>query len=692
MKTDSVKHDGTVKAGRIGIVHLVLAMFALALLVQAGRVQLLQTQRWRERANRQQYARREVPAPRGAILDAGGRVLAESREVVRLEIAPREVIDVTKLRRALAKAGVSKEWVARATDRKRAWVVLPGRFVALDVAPVTALRGVHPTTLASRSYAISAGSRGIIGSVNANGDAVDGLELALDSILRGTAGQAMLVRDVRGRSFESPTAPGVAARAGHTVTLTIHHDLQEIAERALAQAVQAMNAEGGDIVILDPQSGQLLAMASQGAGGNVAASTAVTEPFEPGSTMKPFMAAGLLQRGKVTARDSVDTGNGVIEINGREIHDEHHIGRAPLSEVLRWSSNVGIVKFAQRLTPREEFETLRDFGFGTATGLTYPSESNGTLREPSKWSAQSAASLAIGYEVAATPLQLATAYAVFANGGELLEPALVKEIRTADGKVIYTQKRRVVRRVVSPDVATKIRTMLLNVVENGTALQADISNYLLAGKTGTPRRTVGGRYQSMQYNPNFVGLFPGDDPQYVIVVKITNPKGTFYGGTTAAPVTKAVLTAALAARDAALDRGKLATSMQPEKYAKGETSTIAAAQQAAARAARAESLGRPLEPSAERIATQDLATSQPLAEPTIEPITVSLPLAPTPRRAIAGPRAVPDVRGMSLRDAVRSLHTAGFRVQLARGADGNTSPGAGTVVPPGSLVRLQYDY
>ena len=669
---------------RIGIVHIALAFFALAILLQAVKVQLLQGDVWLERAQRQQYTRSDVPAARGAILDVSGKELAGSREVVRLEIAPKEVTDAAKLRRALLRAGVTREWVARALDKRKTWVTLPGRYLALDVAGVTALRGVHATTMSLRSYAISEGSRAIIGRVDANGKAVDGLELALDSVLQGRAGSAMLVRDVHGRSLQSPGTPEVAAVPGHTVTLTLNHELQEIAERALSQAVMQMGADGGDIVILDPKDGEVRALVSQGGAGAGPSATAITEPFEPGSTMKPFIAAGLLARHKVSDRDSVDTGNGVIEINGREIHDEHLVGRAPLADVLRWSSNVGIVKFAQRLTEREEFETLRDFGFGTSTGITYPSESNGTLREPGKWSEQSAASLAIGYEIAATPLQLAAAYAVFANGGRLLEPTMVKEIRAPNGIVVYRHEPRVVRQVVSSDVADKVRAMLLNVVENGTALQADISNYLLAGKTGTPRRTVRGRYAEMQYNPNFVGLFPGDAPQYVIVVKLTNPKGTFYGGTTAAPVTKVVLQAAIAASDAALDRDKLASSaiarprVAPAPVPDSGRRITIAEQGAAA--------GETLRPPPPRII--DSTTAQ-------QPFVVSLPLRAKP--ATPSPaRPVPDVRGMSLRDAVRSLHSAGFRVQLARVAgvreDASTLPASGTMAQAGSLVRLQFGY
>ena len=353
--------------------------------------------------------------------------------------------------------------------------------------------------------------------------------------------------------------------------------------------------------------------------------------------------------------------------------------------MIRWSSNIGIVKFSQRLSAREEFETLRDFGFGTTTGVPYPTESGGTLRAPKSWSKQSAASMAMGYEVSVTPLQLASAYAVFANGGKLVEPALVDEIVGPDGTVRYRHTPRVVRQVVSPATAEKVRGLLLNVVDEGTALQAALDNYLLAGKTGTPRGSVKGRYVTGRYNPNFVGLFPGDDPQYVIVVKLTAPQSSIFAAETAAPVTKAILQAAIAARDAALDRGKLASSVVPTKR---DSAREQVTQSGAPAPAPTEVASAPEVPPAD---------SQPIVrDDTPKTFVASLPMAaPPPAPRVVRP--VPDVRGLVLRDAVRSLHDAGFRVRLARiasggGAPSSTSPTAGELAPAGSIVRLVIEH
>ena len=688
-----------IRSRRIKVIHGALALFAFAVVGQAAHVQLLQGRTWRARAERQQLSPRALPAPRGDILDAAGLVLAQSREMVQLAVAPREIRSEDRgvLRRGLARLKLKADWIHHAMDPRKSWVPLPGRYLTTDVATLSKIRGVYATATSVREYAMSDGTQRLIGHVDAENRGLDGLELALDSILRGTAGTATFVRDVRGRSVESPNERQVAPRPGNTVILTLNHDLQQIAERALGEAVSQMGADGGDIVILDPQDGDVLAMASRRANQRSTAATALTEPFEPGSTLKPFIAAALLSRGLARESDIINTGNGTLELDGRVIHDDHLVGRASLATVLQYSSNIGIVKFAQRLTARQEYETLRDFGFGTPTGVPYPSEASGTLRPPSKWSAQSPASLAMGYEIAVTPLQLATAYAAFANGGDLLEPALVKEVRAPDGTVRYQHRRRVVRRVMTPQVADRMRKMLLNVVENGTALQADLSSFLLAGKTGTPRRTVNGRYAAQQYNPNFVGLFPGDAPQYVIVVKLTNPHGaggSIYSAATAAPLTKTVLQAALAARDAALDRHMLASSAGAALALRPDTAALRdiAVRPESLRGRDSSGVPATIESGAIDTALRERRAAREISAAPAVPYVVSLLQRRPVVRGIDAPRPVPDVHGLALRDAVRALHGAGFHVRLVRGTDGTTEPAAGNVAPAGTLVRLFHDF
>ncbi|HSY80587.1 MAG TPA: penicillin-binding transpeptidase domain-containing protein [Gemmatimonadaceae bacterium] len=635
------------RISRIGILQAALAAFMVALIGKAAQVQLWQGREWAAKAERQHLERAPLLVPRGPILDATGAVLVESRNVVHLRVAPREVKNRRALAVALTHVGIGGDWVRRATDTTEKWVEIPGHYLATDVQGILATPGVHPEMLVDRVPIASEGLRRVIGR-----PPDEGLESTLDSVLRGVGAQETLLRDARGTQFEAPGGDAPTPKAGDTVVLTINNALQEICERALAGEVAAEGASGGDIVVIDPRDGSILAMASSRRDPRSIEATALTEPFEPGSTIKPFIAASLLTRGKATPDETIDTHGGSFEINGRTLTDEHKADRLALRDVIRLSSNIGIAEFAERLTEGEEYETLRDLGFGMPTGVPYPAESPGTLRRPIDWSKQSPASLAIGYELAVTPVQLALAYAAIANGGKLLEPGLIREIRRSDGTVLYHHGRRAIRRVMPVTVADTVRAMLVETVAHGTGSKADLSTFSVAGKTGTARRTERNRgYVPGAYTATFVGLFPAANPQYVILVKINDPPArgeSYFAAKAAAPVARTVLEAAVAARDASLDRGALAG----RKTAPAETTVVAAA--------------------------ADIASS----------VTVDLPLRPAHLPPAGAPRAVPDVHGMSLRAAVHALHRAGFRVELIDSPPGVTIPVAGTVVPEGVTVKL----
>src|SRR5687768_965353 len=650
---------------RFSIIHGALVVFAVALVARAGKVQIIDGKQWSERAKRQQFFTSSAPAPRGDILDASGKPLVESRQEVRVALALPEIRDTTFVVAALRRARVDVSPVRSALAKKRRWVELPGLYNPAKLSSLSKLNGVHLTPVLQRVYAPSNGIRRIVGGLDAKGRPVDGIELGLDGILRGDSARITLARNRDGRAIETPEAWSDPPRPGATVTLTINSGLQDIAERQLSVAVDSLRAAGGDIVVMNPYTGEILAMATNRAGRTISSNTAVTEPFEPGSTLKPFVAAALLARGRARPDEVIPTFNGKLELDGRTITDLHKAPQLSLADVIRFSSNVGIVQFGQRLSPREKFETFRDLGFGATSGVPLPAEASGTLREPSAWSKQTPASILLGYEVTVTPLQLVAAYSAIANGGELLEPHLIKEIRSAEGEVMYRAEPRRVRRVMSREVARTVRDMLLAVVREGTATKADLETFAVAGKSGTARRTsLKAGYAGGNYTASFVGLFPAEDPQYVVLVKLDSPTGAHYaGGDIAAPVTRIVLRAALAARDAALDRESLAiapsesTGAHPRR-ANGDTS-------GGARAAAAEPAP---------------VTSQ----------LVSLPLKAKPKPAAATPRIVPSVEGLSLRAAVAMLHSRGFQVRIVNGTSMTTAPAAGSVASPGTVIQLGY--
>jgi cell division protein FtsI (penicillin-binding protein 3) len=664
-----------IRGSRVGLVHAAFALFAVVLVGRAAQVQLFQTALWRAKARNQQLAAAPLPAPRGMILDENGALLVESRQLVRLNIAPREVAGdakkdpgaahrrLTALANGLVRARVAREWVARATDTSRAWVVIPGRFLMSDVARMVAMNGVHSEELLERVPPADDGLRRLVGRADDSGTPVDGLEKSLDAILRGEPGHAALLRDGRGTRFDSPKLGADEPTPGRTVVLTVNETLQEIAEKALADAVHQTGATGGDIVMIDPNDGEIRAMASRRADPLSTAATALTEPYEPGSTLKPFVAARLLDLHRARVDEVMNTHNGKWELNGRKIEDDHPSPSFSLADVIRFSSNIGIVQFAMRFSPREQYEMLRDVGFGTPSGLPYPAEEPGRLPTPQKWDKLTPASLAMGYALNVTPLQLADAYGAIANGGELLQPAIVKEIRSPDGTVLYRHERTVVRRVMTAQTAQTVRGLLRGVVEGGTAEAANLATFDVAGKTGTAKVAEHGKYVAGKYTASFVGLFPADNPQLVILVKLDSPSSSIYGGKAAAPVSKTVLQAAIAARDASLDRRDLA------EEPKGAEDAAALADGVA----HADSIVR-------------------VTESGSVPYVYRLGSSPKPAPAAVAARAVPNVRGLPVRRAVYALHRAGFRVSLvtpgAHGAADATLPPAGALAPSGTTIRL----
>src|SRR5688572_12391606 len=664
------------QATRLRVVQGVLVAFGGALILRAGWVQLWQGERWERLAARQHYAWNALPAPRGEILDVGGVPLAQSEVRVRLNVAPQELKDTRRLARDLKRLGVDAATIRRAVDRKRKWVEIPKAFMPSEVAVVSALPGVHAVPRVQRDYVPLDGMRPIVGRTNGEDVGQDGLELVLDSLLRGERGSTRALRDVRGKRYESLDAMTEPPRPGHAITLTVSYVMQDICDRALVDAAERLRISGGDIVVLEPSTGEIRCLSSWRESGRSAGSPALVEPFEPGSTLKPFIAGRMVEMERAKMDEVIETYGGKFKECNRTITDVHEADRLSLADVIRYSSNIGIARFTQRFSKRELYETLRDFGFGAPTGIAYPSETGGRLKEPREWSCPSQSSMATGYEISVTAVQLAAAYAAIANDGLLLVPTLVKEIRDADGETVYEHRPQVVRRVMQPKTARSLREVLASVVDSGTATDASLATFDLGGKSGTARRVANGRYVQGSYTSTFVGLFPARQPQYVVLVKLDNPQGAYYGGKTAAPVAKAVLQAAIAARDASLDRGGLAS--QRARYVPPGSE-----------------LDRP---RGRVVATGRVGSDEPEPAPRYA-LVDSTPVPPATRVTFdlradtvkAQPRehvAVPDVRGLPVRVAARELHRAGLRVSFVSGAAFEVSPPPGSMVAGGTLVRV----
>ena len=631
---------------RVGVIEIGFGLLLLALLVRSAQVQLFQGSRWASEARQERTERVVLEAPRGALLDRHGTPLALTQETYHVGVAPNELRDPDRDPAAIARAlRLPLDQVEQELDRKYAYFA--GPFGAGAVQGIRDLRGVHLEAVLNRFYPSPEFARAIIGRVGDPGQKASGLERTLDSLLAGTPGAAVVLKDRAGRQYDSPARRISAPVAGNDVVLTLDVELQEIAQRALRLALDKMDADGGDVVMLDPATGEVLAIASERRDG-VARPSALIDAYEPGSVAKIFTAGALLAGHKVSPTDRVSGEGGKYKMLDRTLVDDHPLPTLNLADAIRVSSNIAMAKFAARLSPPEEFGMLRDFGLGAPTGVEFPAEASGRLPLPRDWSRPTPASLAIGYEVSVTPLQVAAAYAAIANDGVLLEPTLVREVRSPDGDILYRHHPEPVRRVVSPEVARQLRVLLAGAVSSsGTGAGAALATFTLAAKTGTARRVVKGRYQPGEYTASFAALFPADHPQLVVVVKIDNPrKGSYYAAETAAPVTRAMLEQALASRTVALDRARLSAPA----------------------------------PAAD---TEDVEE-----DPGLAPYVVSWP-PPRDTAAAAPPRPVPDVSGRTLRDAVRLLHRRGFHVVIKGwGTVERTWPAAGASAAAGALVTV----
>ena len=436
------------------------------------------------------------------------------------------------------------------------------------------------------------------------------------------------------------------------------------------------------MLVTDPSTGEVLALVSI-RDGKPTGLGVVNTPYEPGSTLKPFTVAALLQHHAASLSDLVDTGKGTWAVAGRVLHDIHAGGVMTVADALRQSSNIGIAKAAQALDSGDQYENLRDFGFGVPTGIEIPGEVGGTLRRPDRWSAQSPASLAIGYEISVTPLQMAMAYGALANGGILMQPRLVKEIRDADGRVVERFGPQRVRRVVDESVARQVSRVLVDVVQDGTGTAAGLGVFKVAGKTGTSRSYDSDKGYGNGHFASFVGFFPAEDPQLVIFVKLENPQGAYYGGAVAAPVTRATMEAALAARATPLDRALLLKSVRAEMVAPPAPPVGFASR----------TIDPPAPPDfgpgsaatgAEIL--RDVASGSSAAEGPVGDGEAAFESIP-PGDVAGVP--LPDVAGLPARVAARRLHGLGFRVRHeGTGPIEGTFPAAGTRLQPGDTVLL----
>jgi cell division protein FtsI (penicillin-binding protein 3) len=518
-------------------IRLLLVFFVLAFLATFGRAVWLQAVQARplDRMARGQHdVTIDVPAARGSILDRNGVELAIGRQAITVFANPRQVADPRAT--AIAAGRVlhidPERLYTKLADRSRGFVYLarkadPKRAEALKALDLTGL-GFYPEE--RRVYPLGNVGSHVLGFAGLDNRGLSGLELALDRTLAGRNGRQTVVRDANGRTIDVLSA--VPAVEGRNVRLTLDDTLQANAQSVLLRTVRRWGARAASAVVLDPRTGEVLAMASEpGFDANRFSETdrdtqrnrAVTDTYEPGSTLKVVTVAAALSEGLVTPSTSFQLAPS-IHVADRVIHEAHRVDteRMTVAEILSRSSNVGTITLAE-LLGRSRLETwVERFGFGKKTGIDFPGETSGIL--PFYWSGSTIGTLPIGHGIAVTPVQMAAAYAAVANGGVWMRPRLIAD---RPGK-----RRRVMSRLVSE----QLMSMLRDVVIEGTGQEAEVEGYQVAGKTGTAAKPdPRGGYSNSRYVASFVGVVPASDPRLVVLVTVDEPHGAIWGGVVAAP-------------------------------------------------------------------------------------------------------------------------------------------------------------
>ena len=522
----------------------------LLLIARSLQIQFFQWEGWASVANKQVRRDFRVEPRRGDIFDRNGQELAASIEVESLAANPRLIEDPAATAQQLASViEIPAASLEEKLSRHRSFVWLKHYLSPKQAEAVRVLkaRGIHFVKEHRRYYPNLELAGHVLGFVGRDHIGLEGLEVAQDLALRGHSGTHPGAKDARGQIIYTHGLPAESGPYGYSLRLTLDKRIQYIAERELQKTVSTYEAKSGITVVIEPRSGEILAMAVSPTFNpnnfisydpSAWRNRAVTDAFEPGSTFKIFLAAAALEEGLVHPDDLFYCEQGKYEVLNHTVHDLKEFGWLSLAQILRFSSNIGAAKVAEKMGASRLHHHMRAFGFGASTGLGLPGETPGLVRPPEEWSPVDLAAASFGQSVSVSAVQLAMALGAVANDGLLMQPLLIKEVLNAHGLVVRSNKSRVVRRVISTSTAQLLKVLLADVLKpGGTGARAALSQYQAAGKTGTAQNSnhQGGGYADDRYTASFVGFAPVADPRILVVVIINEPKKGFYGGIVAAP-------------------------------------------------------------------------------------------------------------------------------------------------------------
>ncbi len=667
---------------RLYVVLGVVLLLPLAVVAQIVRLHLVDGGELRAEGTKQAESFVELPAQRGAILDRAGRVLVQNTATFEVNADPtvagfaeREA-ELTDLLGQLTDKS-SDHYRRKIRDRSsRQYVRLVSRLgeAEKDELDRAGIPGLLITGSFARRYTYGRTGAHVLGHVDRDLRGIAGVEAQNDTPLAGRDGRQAVQRDMRNRVKAIVGGGVVEPENGETVVLTLDLVRQSILEEELARGVASAGARWGTAIAMNPKTGAILALAnvptfdpnnaasfSQAARRN----HAVADKIEPGSTFKLVTAIAALESGAMDLDDTIETGEGWAYIKGRTIKDTRAHGTLSFSDAIKVSSNIAMARAAEKTGAAAFYRTARGLGFGQLTLADLPGEVPGTLRRPEDWGSQTLTSMAYGYSVETTPMQMLTAYAALANGGLLVRPHVVAERRDVRGDVTWSAPVDSVRRAFSERTARLLRPAFERVVEEkgGTGGKAAVEGLRIAGKTGTARSAAGGSYTAGVYRSSFVGMFPAEDPEVVMIVLLDRPTNGYGGGTVAAPIFGAVAARWIGTFPSVAQRVAPAPDLPARLTAQLPRIDGMPAPLAQARL-RAEGFGARLPRGADwamPVAYRDAKTGD---ETSVDARPIRLADAATSGSRKEASGAMPDVRGMSTRRALAWLRASGVRVRL----------------------------
>ena len=671
---------------RIFILSSFFLIWSVLLISRFVDLQIFQYADLSAKAERQQSRSFEISPQRGTIYDRRGRELAVSVNVDSVFAISSEIADKKQAADMLAQAlGLKRQTILTKLKATRGFLWLKRKIDYTEAAKAKALglRGVYFEKESKRFYPNRELAAHVLGYVGMDDEGLSGLEFAYQKKIGGSPGRMLLRSDARQRSFSSVEKP---PDPGEDLVLTIDQTLQYIAEQELAAQVKQSNALGGTVIVMEPHSGDILAMASYPVfNPNYYAkyspehwrNRAIVSIYEPGSTFKIFTAATALEEHLTTPDDLIDCMHGAIAVGKHRIRDHKPYGVLSVREVVVYSSNVGAVQLGFRIG-KERFEKyIRTFGFGAPTAVDLPGEAKGLLRPSSQWPTVTLANIAMGQGIGVTPMQLVTAVSSIANGGYRVKPRIVQRTRSGAVEKVSFEPEAARSRILSSRTASELTEMLTGVVKRGTGKSSQLEGFSAAGKTGTAQKIdPNGRYSHSRFIASFVGFAPAERPALAMVITIDEPHGHYYGGEVAAPVFRNIAEQAL--RYLAISPDQELSAAQLAKRRRLQTSIPDLAHDQ-------------FEPV--NVLWEGESGAPPAPQPAVLTSSAALPVAePEAARSFSEVATieVPDLRGRSMRAALAELSKLGLQLgAFGSGLVVEQSPAPASKVESGSKVMIK---